>query len=173
MALDRITVDKFIGLKNRLKAELGRRKYNYAVSNINVNYTNEPDEGDPIEIEHYQKIVGPMAMVDNECTQYRKQSGGVVEELDVLDAKLSILETTSKTHSTGNCSGNCTGLCSGTCSDTCSGSCGNTCSSSCGAECSGTCGGGCSGSCSSCTGCTSCSGCSGSPADRDRPRPSW
>ena len=143
-----ITVDRFKELKARIDAELLRRKYVYAVSNVKVPYTTEPAVGKKVEIEHYQKINDPINLINSSYGEASKKPGSPIEDLDVLDANLAILESTGVNHSTGNCSGNCTGLCAGACSTNCSGSCGNNCSGGCGGSCSGGCKG-CLGNCQS------------------------
>ena len=55
MSYEKITVEKFKNLKQRLDNELKRRKYKYAVSSLNVPYTEEPTKGGVIKSEHYQK----------------------------------------------------------------------------------------------------------------------
>jgi hypothetical protein len=115
MANENITYSRFTALKSRLDAELKRRKYRGAVNTINNKYTVTPAAGKPIEQEHYNKINGPMTVINSSYNQGNKGNGDAIPSLDTLDANLSVLESTSATKSGGGCSGSCTGLCSSGC----------------------------------------------------------
>ena len=148
----------FINLKARVKAECARRKYIGSVeayAGEAYDYTVVPAPGNPVLIEHYNKLVEPLNAIMN--TGYSiLAKGDVIPSMSEFSDVLSELESEGDDENVSSCRASCTGLCKGSCAGVCTG-----CSSTCENTCSDTCSGGCSGSCSSCSGSCS-SGCSSS-----------
>lgn len=146
----------FIVLKDRVKKEVLRRKFTGSVENYggaDYDYKTMPRHGSPISTEHINKIVTPLKAINSEGIYSEKPNGGSIQDIDILEARVAVLEVKPITGEDHGCSGSCSGLCSTTCSGTCTEGCSSTCQG-----CTG-CGGACS---SGCTGCGSCSGCGGS-----------
>lgn len=149
-----IEVSDFINLKKKIKDEVLRRKYEGSVEvygGANYDFTITPSHGKGVELEHINKMVTPLKAVDPNGIYPEKLNGGVIEGVEVLDARVTLLQSKPMLGSDTGCQSSCTGLCS----SSCQGSCTSGCSGSCTSGCSG-CGGACS---SGCTGCGSCSGC--------------
>ena len=172
MSFIKITIDEIQAIKNRLNAEMTRRKYNGDLTSY---------AGDEYQFEAitpkvtkvnksiYNKLVEPLNAVKSSFTTI---SDGELKHIlrdDYLEieSKLTLYESNSSyTSSTNDCGAACSGLCITQCSTGCTGctgTCSTTCSGSCTGSCSGSCTGGCSGCGSSCgSTCTGgCSGCSG------------
>ena len=90
-----ITATRFKELKARLDAELTRRKYKYAVNALKSPYSTEPAEGKKVEVEHYMKINDPISFINTSYGQLVVKNGSTIPNLDVLDAKLTILVVTT------------------------------------------------------------------------------
>ena len=182
------TVQDFIALKARVKAECARRKYMGDISQYASNaydYENVPDDGEVIAPEDVNKLIVPMNAIND--TGYTVVSNGdIIKELSGLEEFLTVSEGYSLQSPSTNCRASCTGLCVGTCADGCVGcsggcedncdtgcmgtctgectgctSCTGTCSTSCTGTCQGTCSGSCSDGCTGCKGCAPCTGCTG------------
>ncbi len=156
---DSISALEFKLLKERVKNECSRRKYNGSVASYaesSYDYSVEPTEGETPRTEHFNKIIVPMnAIADTGRTNTR--SGYLVREIYKLSQKMTTLESIGFNDTNSGCSASCTGLCQGTCTDTCTSgctgdcknSCRNTCKNGCGTICSGTCEGSCKEECGS------------------------
>lgn len=175
MATDQIKADRFLELKQRVKAECLRRAYNGSVASYGgaeYDYVVSPEVGKVVLEEHREKIATPLNAINSD--QVSQTSGErIVQQSDLtaMEAFVTTLEKRTKTDKTGSdcksgCTGmcyNCTGICTGTCSGTCDGGCvgcGSSCSNNCSRTCSGTCRGTCKNGCRGCGNMcsTSCSG---------------
>lgn len=177
MAFIMITPQEIIEIKNRLNAEMNRRKYHGSL----VSYAGDEYQFEaltPIQTninkDVYNKLVEPLNAVNSTFNTIAVSELRHIERNDYLDiqAKLTLYESNTIETTNNDCGANCSGLCitqcstsctgcTGGCTGTCSGSCQNTCSGTCRGGCSG-CGGSCGSSCSgSCSGCRGCGGCDG------------
>ena len=146
----------FIILKERIKSECARRKYNGSVASFadsSYDYTVVPTDGSVPLQEHFNKIIVPMnAIYDTVRTQTK--SGYLVRQLYPIGEFLSELEDVGITDANSGCKASCTGLCQGTCTigctgctGTCKGGCGSGCSTGCWNICYADCATGCYSSC--------------------------
>lgn len=146
----------FIILKERIKSECARRKYNGSVASFadsTYDYTVVPTEGSVPLPEHFNKIIVPMnAIYDTGRTQTK--SGFLVRQLYPIGEILSELEDVGITDANSGCNSSCTGLCQGTCTigctgctGGCTGNCGSGCANGCSTGCLNLCTGSCEGSC--------------------------
>lgn len=150
-----IEVSDFVNLKKKIKDEVLRRKYTGTVEpygGINYDFTTIPVQGKGVETEHINKMITPLKAVDPNGIYPEKTNGGIIEGVEILDARVTLLQSKPMVGSDTGCATSCTGLCSSSCQGECTTGCSNSCSG-----CRG-CGGACS---SGCTGCGSCSGCGG------------
>ncbi len=136
-------------LKERVKKECARRKYNGSVelyAGSSYNYTVQPTENSVPLPEHFNKIIVPMnAIADTGRTNTRK--GYLVREIYTLSQQMTSLESVGITDADSGCRSSCTGLCQGTCTVGCSSGCTGSCTGSCSTGCGSGCGSGCSTSC--------------------------
>lgn len=171
MAFIKITSDEIVAIKNRLNAEMNRRKYNGDLSSYAgeaYQFESITPKVTKINKNIYNKLVEPLNAVNSSFTTIADGELKQILRDDYLDieSKLTLYESNdSYTSSTNDCGAACSGLCITACSTSCSNTCKGTCSG-CSGTCQGSCSGctGCSGGCSS-DGCsTSCSsdGCKGS-----------
>lgn len=178
MAFIKITSDEIVAIKNRLNAEMNRRKYNGDLSSYAgeaYQFESITPKVTKINKNIYNKLVEPLNAINSSFTTIADGELKQILRDDYLDieSELTLYESNdSYTSSTNDCGAACSGLCitqcstectgcTGTCNTTCSGSCSTTCSGTCTGGCSGcgsSCGSGCSGSCSGCSGCGSCDG---------------
>lgn len=162
-----------VALKDRVKAEMGRRNATGSLASYNGNFTDPATAGSKIKASHYNETVGYIAKISaiTGLTSSRA-AGDLITEINAASTRLTSNEDRSKNHKTDNstdCASSCTGLCRTACSGSCrgcSGSCTGSCTSCSGCSGCSSCSGSCSGTCSGCSGscsgsCTSCDGCSG------------
>lgn len=165
MALTRgsaATSSDITSLKNKIKAEMQRRRYN---TNMNVaantgNFSQSAAQGQPIRISQFNETVGLLNKIKSQGI-----SGSQNNLIYALNAALTNVNTYAGRaidSSTNDCSSNCNGLCVG-CQNTCRGSCSGGCTGNCGQSCNRGCNATCSGVHSMCSGCADgcMSGCSG------------
>lgn len=145
---EEISALDFVLLKERVKGECSRRKYNGSVASYassSYDYTVTPTTGKVPLPEHFNKIIVPMnAIINTGRTQTK--SGFLVRQIYELGEAMTTLESIEFTAASSGCKASCTGLCQGTCTTGCTG-CSSTCSGSCSTGCGQGCGGNCSGSC--------------------------
>lgn len=165
---ERILPEDFIKLKNRIKAEVKRRRFVGSVEsygNATYDYEKTPTENDVIELEHISKISECVGAINDTNIKKTHVNGDTITQLAVMDAEITKFEKATQVGSNSGCKASCTGMCTTSCSGTCTSGCSGTCSgcSGCGGSCSNNCSGGCSGCSGACSGCGgSCSyGCSG------------
>ena len=175
--------ERFIILKQKIKQECQRRKYNINGKSISVapygetayDYTNIPQTNNIIKEEHWDKLIVPMNQINSNNNYKLAQEDKIPVEEKMFDIETKI-DTYSQIavtdRSRTSCNGNCTGLCYTTCTtgcygcSSCSGCSGCTSCTSCSGGCDGCsgCSGGCTGGCQGCGSCgstpcaTSCSG---------------
>lgn len=148
---DSISALEFKLLKERVKNECSRRKYNGSVASYadsSYDYSVEPTEGETPRTEHFNKIIVPMNAIEVTGKE-ETESGHSVREIYKLSQKMTTLESIGFSDASSGCSASCTGLCQGTCVGTCS----NGCTTGCTGSCKSGCKGGCKTTCSS-DGCT-------------------
>lgn len=158
---EHILPEEFINLKNRIKAEVKRRKYVGSVEaygNSTYDYEKTPSVNEIIELEHISKISECVGAINDTNIKRTHVNGDTVVQLAVMDAEITKFESATTTGSNSGCKASCTGMCTTSCSGTCTSGCSGTCSGCSG--CGGACSYGCSGGCSGCGGACS-SGCSG------------
>lgn len=169
MAFIKITSDEIVAIKDRLNAEMSRRKYNGDLSSYAgeaYQFESITPKVTKINKNIYNKLVEPLNAVNSSFTTIADGELKQILRDDYLDieSKLTLYESNdSYTSSTNDCGAACSGLCITACSTSCSGTCSGSCSGTCSGSCSGGCSGSCSGGCSS-DGCsTTCSstGCKG------------
>lgn len=163
-----VTPSEFISLKNRIKNEVRRRKYEGDVSsfsNSQYDYIVAPKQNESILSEHISKIGDCVrAINDTNVNRVSEKSGDLMTEIVVFDAEITRFEKDTLTGGQGSCKSSCTGMCSSSCTGTCSIGC--TGCTSCTGSCTDACTGSCSGNCSGCSGCSGCGGaCSSSCGD--------
>ena len=160
MANEKITISssKLIELKERIKAEMARRSYQYGslfeFANTNYDFDKTPTVGADVGYDYGEKTIN-LALKINDIDGL----ANIDEPYDFMNAdfinlisdKLDVWETEELEQATTGCRGQCTGLCAGSCGGNCS-SCSNTCSGTCYSSCTGNC-------MTTCTGCDS--GCYG------------
>lgn len=170
MAFIKITPDEVIAIKERLNAEMSRRKYYGDLTGYAGDYYQFESiipSKTTVNKSVYNKLVEPLNAVKSTFNLISEAEKKKVIRNDYLEivSKLTLYESnTEYTSTTNDCSANCSGLCITQCSTTCTsctGGCSNTCSGSCTGNCTGGCVGGCKGCGSSCgSGCSGgCSGC--------------
>jgi hypothetical protein len=172
-----VTAERFKNLKQRVKNECAKRKYNITIdgklagsvesyASSVYDYSSEPATDKRILKEHYEKIAEPLNAINSDTFPDTGGDRSISEtELLAMEAALSIYESEKYDASESSCKTGCTGLCRTACVTGCS-SCGGACSSgcgscgsSCGTSCNKNCADGCSGSCgTTCMkGCADCS----------------
>lgn len=164
---EEISALDFVLLKERVKGECSRRKYNGSVASYassSYDYTVTPTTGQVPLPEHFNKIIVPMnAIINTGRTQTK--SGFLVRQIYELGEAMTTLESIEFTAASSGCKASCTGLCQGTCTGSCKSGCTGTCSNGCtgcGGECSTSCLNTCDGYCTdTCYG-TCISSCTGS-----------
>lgn len=134
---EEISALDFVLLKERVKGECSRRKYNGSVASYassSYDYTVTPTTGKVPLPEHFNKIIVPMnAIINTGRTQTK--SGFLVRQIYELGEAMTTLESIEFTAASSGCKASCTGLCQGTCTTGCTG-CTGSCSGSCGSGCS-------------------------------------
>lgn len=171
-----ITAQRFIELKNKIKAECQRRCHTGSVAtygDASYDFSNVPSSSATIKKEHYEKIAVPLNAINTSFGNSYGVSKLIIDSNSLTQAEQRIsdyaligLEASStgtgcSSSCTGLCSTTCTGSCSNTCSSTCTGSCTNTCTNTCTNNCKGSCGTSCSKNCASYSSCDCGSNCSG------------
>jgi hypothetical protein len=160
-----ITATDFNNLKNRMKAEITRRKYTGNISgSANANpYAVTPATGGLIRAEHYNQLVKDIKLIraiasSPSISVDTVTAGSTVikaSHVNQTGARVTYYEGRDLTNRSYNdCSSSCTGGCTTGCATGCTG-CGATCSDGC-SGCGGACSSGCTGCTDACTGCTGC-----------------
>ena len=158
-----LTAAQFIALKNRIRAEMKRRKYCGSLESYggtSYDFTTTPTAGGQIKTEHGQKVID-LALAVTDVTGLAKVVRGdlLPNALDNLGSTLSGWETTGVENSWWNdCRGMCTGLCYASCFTGCKGC--TSCTNYCGGGCTYSCWNGCDYGCR-----TGCDGCTGGEAE--------
>lgn len=127
----------FILLKERVKDECARRKFNGSVASYAASaydYTVQPTTDSVPLPEHFNKIIVPMNAIIN-TGRTNTKSGFLVRQIYELGDAMTTLESIEYTAASSGCKASCTGLCQGTCTTGCTG-CTGSCSGSCGSGCS-------------------------------------
>lgn len=146
---EEISALDFVLLKERVKGECSRRKYNGSVASYassSYDYTVTPTTDQVPLPEHFNKIIVPMnAIINTGRTQ--TESGFLVRQIYELGEAMTTLESIEFTAASSGCKASCTGLCQGTCTETCTSGCTGGCKSGCKGGCKNGCKGGCTGDC--------------------------
>ena len=163
-----LKADDYKNLKNRMRAELTRRKYNNRVDiyRDSALYSVQPTKGGTVLKEHYDKIGRHRIRPVPQRGITHKTTGSPASDLEKhrvfgfhpeeLEARVTLYESRDiflRTSSSNDCAQGCAGGCCTGCADactgctgTCTGACGG-CGSTCYAECADDCTGGCKGTC--------------------------
>lgn len=158
-----LTAQEFIELKERVDAEMKRRKYYGSLEEFgNLDWIPEqPSVGRLIHKEQGAGVIDNALRIEDIEGLALVREGDIRPQYDDLKSKLAQWESeknedeTITPETTSSCRGACTGLCTQTCFETCLGC--TSCSGGCGDRCTGTCFAACVSACE-----TACSGCSGS-----------
>ena len=146
---EEISALDFLLLKERVKNECARRKYNGSVASYassTYDYSVQPVSGSLPLPEHFNKIIVPMnAMINTGRTQV--ESENLVEQIYELGDSMTTLESIDFTAASSGCKASCTGLCQGTCASACTTGCTGACKGTCKGTCTGGCGSNCAGTC--------------------------
>ena len=147
-----ISPETFISLKEKVKSECLRRKYENSVAEYGgaaYDFNIIPSNKNLILKEHYQKNIIPLNKInfsDNPYDNAIKYKIVLENELIKSEANVALYAAAPFVNTeSSDCSVSCAGLCHTTCSTDCTGDCDTGCS-------------GCSG-CTSCSGCSGCTGC--------------
>lgn len=143
-----ILASDFISLKQRVKAECQRRKYNGSVASYAssaYDYSVQPSEDNPPTPEHFNKIIEPLNAISTNYTQTR--TGYIVRSLQAAGQLLTNLESIPLDAESSGCKASCTGLCQGTCTGSCKSGCTGSCTGGCGSACGGVCSNSCFSNC--------------------------
>lgn len=142
--------DRYNELKARVKAECLRRCNVGDISKYagpEYDYTIVPANGTSVLHEHRNKIVVPLNAINSDVIKLDPQYIISEEDLLILEAFITSLESRTKEDNNSDCNASCTGLCSSSCSGSCSGGCSGNCDGDCEGGCDAVCAHSCSGDC--------------------------
>ena len=147
----KIMSSDIIALKNRVKAEMARRKYYGSLASLNTNFSNSANSGDQALLTHFNETIGHINYINATGI-----SSDLIYAISAEASQLGVYENRGITSSTNDCTYLCRGLCVSKCDTTCSG-CGSGCASTCSGNCSGWCEDSCDNYCAdSCGGSNGC-----------------
>ena len=157
-----------IALKNRVKAEMARRKYTNSLASKATDFSQTARKDvDFIRISHFNETVGFINLI--KPTGVSGSQNNPIYALQAASDALSThaavnINVNSESCQGATCRGACYNVCATDCRGGCKGSC-QGCTGSCSGTCKG-CTGNCTGTCKGCTGCTgncsgTCKGCTG------------
>lgn len=181
----RVLASDFTSLRTAIKNEINARSHTGSIAGTFVDYTVDPAVIGIVQIEHYNKLVNGLKLINTTTAVSGLTKSAVVQDDSILASDLALVDSKKTTfvnfdltsQSTTDCSTSCTGgcyddcyssctSCSGTCEGTCDNTCDDTCDTgcltTCYAFCADDCYGDCEGSCqyecgASCEG--TCTGC--------------